>query len=120
MRQKFEIYLDDAEALLRIRELAVIDNHLNSIKPSMLEDKSFCLLCEMAYDQVTITNSMSAGVSELVMTLRTANFFPNQQYATKIAEAIVKLFDSAGDDRIELFFDDKDMMDKSLAISAAG
>ena len=43
-------------------------------------------------------------------------FFPNREYATKIAEAIVKLFDSPGADEIELFFDDKDMMKNSLAV----
>jgi hypothetical protein len=54
----------------------------------------------------------------LVTTLRTVNFFPNHQYAAKIAEAVVKLYASPNDGKIELFFDDKDMMKKGLAVFA--
>jgi len=118
MRQKFQIYLDGAGTHLNIRELAVIDNHLNLIESSMLEDDSFCLLCEETYDNTTIANSISVGIGELVTTLRTTSFFPNHQYATKIAEAVVKLYASPGDGRIELFFDDNDMMGKGFAVLA--
>jgi len=117
MRQKFQIYLDGAESDLNIRELAVIDNHLNVIKSKMLEDGSFCLLCEETYDKATIAKSISVGISDLVTTLRTTNFFPNQLYATKIAEAVVRLFASPGNGRIELFFDDNEMMGKGFADS---
>ena len=117
MRQKFQIYLEGAGADLNIRELAVIDNHLNLIDSTMLEDGSFCLLCEETYDKAAIAKSISAGISDLVTTLRTTNFFPNHLYATKIAEAVVKLFSSPGNGKIELFFDDNDMMGKGFAIS---
>jgi hypothetical protein len=118
MRQKFQIYLDGARTHLNIREFAVIDKHLNIIQSSMLEDKSFCLLCEETYDNVTIANSISVGIGDLVTTLRTVNFFPNHQYAAKIAEAVVKLYASPNDDKIELFFDDKDMMKKDFVVFA--
>ena len=118
MRQKFQIYLNGAGTRLNIREFAVIDKHLNIIESSMLEDKSFCLLCEETYDNATIANSISVGIGDLVTTLRTVNFFPNHQYASKIAEAVVKLYASPKDDKIELFFDDKDMMKKDFAVFA--
>jgi hypothetical protein len=118
MRQKFQINLDGAGTHLNIREFAVVDNHLSTTESSMLEDKSFCLLCEETYDNATIANSISVGMHDLVATLRTASFFPNHQYATKIAEAVVKLYASPGDGEIELFFDDKDMMTKSFAVFA--
>jgi len=118
VRQKFQIYLDGAGTRLNIRELAVIDKHLNIIESSMLEDKSFCLLCEETYDNATIANSISVGIGDLVTTLRTVNFFPNHQYAAKIAEAVVRLYASPNDDKIELFFDDKDMMKKDFAVFA--
>jgi hypothetical protein len=118
MRQKFQIYLDGAGTHLNIREFAVIDKHLNIIQSSMLEDKSFCLLCEETYDNATIANSISVGIGDLVTTLRTVNFFPNHQYAAKIAEAVVKLYASPNDDKIELFFDDKDMMKKDFVVFA--
>lgn len=118
MRQKFQICLDGAGTHLNIKEFAVIDNHLNLIEPAMLEDKSFCLLCEETYDNSAISNSISIGIGDLVTTLRTINFFPNHQYATKIAEAVVKLYASPDDRKIELFFDDKDMMNKNFAVFA--
>ncbi len=118
MRQKFQIYLDGAGTHLNIKEFAVIDNHLNLIESAMLEDKSFCLLCEETYDNAAISNSISVGIGDLVTTLRTINFFPNHQYATKIAEAVVKLYASPDDRKIELFFDDKDMMKKGFAVFA--
>ena len=116
MRQKFHIYLNGAGTHLNIKELAVIDNHLDIIESSMLEDKSFCLLCEETYDNTAIARSISVGIENLVNTLRTINFFPNYQYATKIAEAVVKLYASTGDGKIELFFDDKDMMKNSFSV----
>jgi len=114
MRQKYQIYLNGAGTQLNIKELAIIDNHLNRVESSLLEDKSFCLLCEETYDNESITSSIALGIAGLVTTLRTANFFPNHQYATKIAEAVVKLYASHGNGKIELIFDDKDMMKKEF------
>jgi len=118
MRQKFQIYMDGSGTHLNIREFAVVDKHMNVIESSMLEDQSFCLLCEETYDNAAIADSISVGIGDLVTTLRTVNFFPNHQYATKIAEAVVKLYASPDDGKIELFFDDKDMMKKGLAAFA--
>jgi hypothetical protein len=118
MRQKFQIYLDGTGTQLNIREFAVIDKHMNVIESSMLEDDSFRLLCEATYAKADIANSISAGIGDLVTTLRTINFFPNHQYATKIAEAIMRLYASPGDGQVELFFDDKDMMKKGVAVFA--
>ena len=113
MRQKFQICLNDTGKHLNIKESAIIDNHLNRVDSSMLEDKNFCLLCEETYDQAAIASSIAVGIEDLVSTLRTINFFPNHRYATKIAEAVVKLYASPTDGKIELIFDDKDTMKKA-------
>jgi hypothetical protein len=114
MRQKYQIYFNGAGTQLSIKEFAVIDNHLNHVESAMLEDKSFCLLCEETYDNDTIKNSIAFGIANLVTTLRTFNFFPNHLYATKIAEAVVQLYASRGNGKIELIFDDKDMIKNDL------
>jgi hypothetical protein len=95
---------------LNIKELAIIDNQLDRIESSMIEDKIFCLLCEETYDNAAITDSIAGGLGSLVTALRTINFFPIHRYATKIAEAVVGLYASPGNGKIELVFDDKDMM----------
>lgn len=110
MLQKYQIAMNGAGTRLNIKESAVIDKHLNHVASSMLEDKSFCLLCEETYDNAAITTSIGAGIGDLVATLRTINFFPNQLYATKIAEAVVELFASPGHAEIELVFDDNDLI----------
>jgi hypothetical protein len=110
MRQKYQISMNRAGTQLNIKELAIIDSHLNRVALSMLEEKNFSLLCEESYDNAAITNSMAAGIGNLVTTLRTINFFPNHQYATKIAEAVVALYASPGNGGIELIFDDRDLM----------
>lgn len=119
MRQKYQICLNGAGAQLNIKELAVIDNHFNRVKSEELEDKSFCLLCEERYDIEAVRISIALGIADLVTTLRTANFFPNHQYATRIAEAVAHLCASHDDGEIELVFDDKDMMKAGLAPFAA-
>jgi hypothetical protein len=50
----------------------------------------------------------------LITTLRTRNFFPNRQLATKIAEAVVELCASPSDDKIDLYFDDRGLMTRGL------
>ena len=111
MRQKFQIYLDYAGTHLNIREFAVIDRHFAAIQPWMLEDRHLCLLCEETYDSATIASSISVGIGDLVNTLRTINFFPTHHYATKIAEAVIDLYASPEDGKVELYFDDKDMIE---------
>jgi hypothetical protein len=115
MRQKYQIYLNSSGTQLNIKELAVIDNHLNGVESSMLEAKNFCLLCEETYDNETIKNSIAVGLADLVTHLRTINFFPNHRYATKIAEAVVQLYASSGNGKIEFILDDKEMMRNDLA-----
>jgi hypothetical protein len=115
MRQKYQISMNGAGTHLNVKELAVIDKHLNHVESSMLEDKSFCLLCEATYDNATITTSIAGGIGDLVTTLRTVSFFPNHRYATKIAEAVVALYASPGHGKIELVFDDKDSIKKGVS-----
>jgi hypothetical protein len=114
MRQRFQIYRDATGARLNIREFAVVDSHLNLVQFSSLQENSFCLLCEATYDNVTIAESIAAGLGELITTLRTRNFFPNRQLATKIAEAVVEVCASPSDDRIDLYFDDRGLMTRGL------
>jgi hypothetical protein len=75
MRPKFQIFMDGAGKRLSIREFAVIDKHMNVIDSSMLEDDSFRLLCEASCAKADIASSISAGIGDLVTTLRTINFF---------------------------------------------
>jgi hypothetical protein len=113
MLQKYQIAMNGAGTRLNIKESAIIDKHLNHVASSMLEDKSFCLLCEENYDNAVIATSIAVGIGDLVSTLRTTSFFPNHRYATKIAEAVVELYASPGNGKIELTFDDKDLMKNS-------
>jgi hypothetical protein len=106
MRQKYQIARNGAEALLSIRELAVIDNHLDGVDSSTLGDASFCLLCEETYHDDVIATAIAVGMAELITTLRTPSFFPNHRCANRIAEAVVALYASGGCGGIDLLVDD--------------
>jgi hypothetical protein len=67
---------------------------------------------------VAITDSIAVGLGKLITTLRTRNFFPNRQLATKIAEAVVEVCASPRTDTIELYFDNQDLMTRGLPVLA--
>jgi hypothetical protein len=118
MHQKFQICRDAAKTRLSIREFGVTDSHLNFVQFESLKEKNFSLLCETTYDNVAITDSIAAGLGTLISTLRTRNFFPNRQLATKIAEAVVEVCASPRTDTIELYFDNQDLMTRGLPVLA--
>lgn len=106
MRQKYLIIHDTAKNNLKIREYAIIDKSLEKMQTSMLRHTDYRLLCEEIYDSAIIESSISHGMSDLVATLRTPNLFPVASKASKIAESVISLYNSAKDNSMELFFDD--------------
>jgi hypothetical protein len=110
MRQKYIISRDDIKNILKIREYAILDKNLNKVETSMLQKEDFSFLCEEIYESEIIMSSISKGMSTMVETLRTDNIFPIEPYATKIAGSVMALYNSSGNDSVELFFDDVDLI----------
>ena len=110
MRQKYMIFRDRTQKKLNIREYAIIDKDLKKAALPILHTESFTLLGEENYKSEIVVNSISKGMNALLSTLRTHNIFPIEPNATKIAESVMALYDSAEDDSVELLFDDLDLL----------
>ncbi len=109
MRQKYVISLNDSQERLKIKEYAIIDKNLRKVALHVLKKGSFSFLCEETYESDTILKAMSKGMDALVAILRTPKIFPIEPYASKIAEAVVSLYDSETGS-LELYFDDIDLI----------
>jgi hypothetical protein len=72
----------------------------------------YTLLCEETYNARTIAAAISKGKQALISTLRTLSLYPPGSYAAKIAESVMNLYNSASDQSITLFFDDRDFLSK--------
>ncbi len=100
MKQKFLVQKNAADAQIIIRENAELDKELMS------------LLCEERFDVSALEAALDSGREGLIAALRTRNLYPPKAYAEKIADAVQELLNNAGEDAIELYFDDLDLLDK--------
>jgi hypothetical protein len=98
MKQKYTILKDTQSHQLIIREYAELDKEVLS------------LLCEETYADETIQSAVKSGKTTLLETLRTKNLYPPAIYADKIADAVVALYASAGEESVDLFFDDVELL----------
>ncbi len=120
MRQKYSISREDVKNKLNIREYAIIQKSLKNVASSMLSKETFSFIGEEMYDSSIIENSIHMGLNALVSTIRTRNLFPIEPHAIKIAESVIKLYDSEGENSVELFFDDVDQFGEKQLLQKSG
>jgi hypothetical protein len=108
MKQKYTILKDKATGKLMIQEYAELDKEL------------FSLVCEETYDSKEVEFAANAGKLKLIAKLRTPNLYPIAEYADKIAEAVMGIFEAktASDAPVELVFDDIKVMRKTEIVPA--
>ncbi len=99
MKHKYLILKNDEKNELTIQEFTELE-----------KQGEYTLLCEETYNGGTITSAISKGKQALISTLRTLSLYPTGLYAGKIAEAIMTSYNSASDQSIELFIDDRDFL----------
>ena len=100
MKQKYLIINDKENKQFKIQEFAELNK------------ETLSLLCEETYDYKTIKSAVSAGKDSLISALRTNNLYPPGIYAEKIAAAVDQLHKSKGEESVELFFDDINLLAK--------
>jgi len=103
MKQKYLVTKDQKTQQVTIQEFAELDKDV------------FSLVCEEAYDGNKIKAAVSEGKDELIETLRTPNLYPVAEYADKIADSVIELFNQADQESIEIAFDDIDALKKEKA-----
>jgi len=99
MKQKYLILKNDEKNQLTIQEFAEIK-----------KQDEYTLLCEETYSAKAIESAISKGKEALISALRTVNLYPPGLSVGKIAEAVIKLYNSTRDQSVELFIDDRDLL----------
>ncbi len=108
MKQKYTIRKDSDNGKLTIQEFAELDKDL------------FSLICEESYENRTIGSAIQEGKGPLVSVLRTPNLYPIAEYADKIADSIIALYEKDdGDSATEIVFDDVRMLKKGDGVIPA-
>jgi hypothetical protein len=99
MKQKYLILKNDEKNELTIQEFAELE-----------KQDEYTLLCEETYSAKAIESAISKGKEALISALRTVNLYPPGLSVGKIAEAVVKLYNSKRDQSVELFIDDRNLL----------
>jgi hypothetical protein len=99
MKQKYSIHKDDENKKLVIKEYAELDKEILS------------LLCEETYEGQIVKDAVDRGAEALIEALRTRNMYPPSTFAQKIADTVIMLYNSDGEQSMDIFFDDKEFFE---------
>ena len=117
MRQKFLLHKDKENDELIIKEFANLDHEFKGWKYFNIDKESFSLMCKETYDAQKLQSAIEKGKDTLVSELRTENMFPIGLYVDKIAESVMKLYESKNVECLELLFDDKEFLSDNQLLS---
>ena len=114
MKQKYHIRKNVKEKKLLIQEFAILTSNLRKQRIPAIQDDDFSLLCEQTYLGDEVKKASSVGKDHVIELLRNQHFFPIGQYADKIADTVIAMYASKGEQYEDLIFDDKEiLMDES-------
>jgi len=107
MKQKYRIWKNVKEKNLHIQEYAVLNADSRKQKLPGMQDEDFSLLCEQIYGAEEVKQASSKGKDELILFLRNQHFFPIGVYMDLIADTVIEMYTSEGEQNENLIFDDK-------------
>jgi hypothetical protein len=107
MKQKYHIWKNVAGKNLHIQEYAVLTADSRKQKLPGLQDEDFSLLCEQIYEAEEVKKASVKGKDELIFFLRNQHFFPIGAYMDLIADTVIGMYASNGEQNENLIFDDK-------------
>jgi len=100
MKQKYSIHKDTEKQRLVIKEYGELNKEILS------------LLCEETYPQDVVQEAINKGKDALVKVLRTRNMYPPGVFANSIADLVITLYGSEGEQSTEIMLDDKAFFEK--------
>ena len=118
MKQKYHLNKDMKTKTLTIQEFAVLSADTGKQKYPEVQGDQYSLLCEQTYDAREVKSASSTGKDELIMLLRNQHFFPIGIYMEKIADVVMDMYASKGEQNEELVFDDKAVLVESAEAQA--
>lgn len=107
MKQKYRIWKNVKGKNLHIQEYAVLSADSRKQKLPGPQDDDFSLLCEQVYEAEEVKKASSKGKDELIFYLRNQHFFPIGVYMDLIADTVIGMYESKGEQNENLIFDDK-------------
>ena len=110
MKQKYRLWKKEKGNQLLIQEYAVLTAASRKQKLLRLIDENFSLLCEQTYPADEIKQATSRGKDELILYLRNQHFFPTGMYMDLIADTVITMYASKGEQRKDLIFDDREIL----------
>ena len=99
MKQKYSIYKDTEKQTLVIKEYGELNKEILS------------LLCEETYPEDVILAAIKEGKEALIKVLRTRNMYPPGVFANSIADLVIALYGSEGEQSTEIMLDDKEFFE---------
>jgi hypothetical protein len=119
MKQKYRIWKNVAGKNLHIQEFAVLSADSRKQKLPGLQNEDFTLLCEQIYEAEEVEKASARGKDELIFYLRNQHFFPIGAYMNLIADTVIGMYASVGEQNENLIFDDKvDLLGDSVELGA--
>ena len=107
MKMKYHIWKSEEKNILLIKEYAVLTAESRKQEISGLQQEDFSLLCEQTYQADEVRDASSQGKDELILLLRNQHFFPIGLYIGLIADTVISMFASKGEQHEDLIFDDR-------------
>ena len=114
MKQKYHIRKDVKGETLLIQEFAILTANTGKQKYPKIQDDDYSLLCEQTYGAVEVKSASSTGKDDLILLLRNRHFFPIGTYMDKIADVVMGMYASKGEQYEDLVFDDKTVLMSNL------
>jgi len=118
MKQKYHLSKDVKEKTLLIQEFAVLSANAGKQKYPEIQGDDYSLLCEQTYNAKEVKSASSTGKDDLIILLRNQHFFPIGIYMEKIADVVMGMYASKGEQQEELVFDDKAVLVESIEAQA--
>jgi hypothetical protein len=100
MKQKFSMLKTEDGDNLIIKEFSEVDKGI------------FTISCEESYDSETIVQSIEKGKKDLIAALRTRNIYPSTYFVEQIADAVMDLYKSSGNEPVEIILNEINALHK--------
>jgi hypothetical protein len=114
MKQKYRIWKNVEGENLLIQEYAVLTADSRKQKLPGLQNEDFSLICEQTYRADEVKDAFTRGKDELILLLRNQHFFPIGLHVDLIADAVIAMYASKGEQHEDLIFDDKEILQGTL------
>jgi hypothetical protein len=107
MLQRYDIWLNEDENRLSIREFAAIGRLLRRKENYDHTQENYSLIHEVSWDGDLIRDAIKVGQDALISELRSDDFFPTHSCAKMMAREVTNIFKDNPESVFKMYFDDR-------------